>query len=139
MSECRVMADKVRKVKAYDAIAFKRMYSNYCTDDYIEGRRTFNPPVVRDVHIAYDCACNAVYFRTGKTRTYTGVTGGVSEIMSGEAIVIWIAKYQKYYMWSKRKNNLVPLPYAVAKRMIAFTRDRSEYYRYFACGRMSRV
>ena len=38
------MTEKERKVKKYDAIAFKRMYGDYCAADYIEGRREYTQP-----------------------------------------------------------------------------------------------
>lgn len=134
----RSMAAKERKVKQYDAAAFKRMYGDYCASDYVEGRREYAPPL----HSAYtsDVApgFSTIYKRDGKSLHEKRLSNCVSKLMSKEAIVIWAYREQAYYMWSERKDNLQKVPTIVAKRMILFTGDPSEYNRYFACGRMSR-
>ena len=45
MSKNRSMQAKVMKVRKYDCMQFKRMFGDYCADDYVEGRRTYEPPM----------------------------------------------------------------------------------------------
>ena len=134
----KTMSAKERKVRMYDMAAFKRMYGDYCASDYIEGRREYAPPSDSPYTNKVTAGFSTVYKRDGKSFHEKSLSTCVSALMSKKAALVWVYREQAYYMWSERKNNLQKVPTNVARRMILFMQDSSEYYRYFACARMRR-